>query len=251
MICYCQPGYSGAKCDACDDNFYGNPDKPGGTCQECNCNNNIELSRSGNCDARTGKCLQCLYETDGDNCEYCKDGFYGDALRQDCRSKFFLIVSLFLFIHPPTLPSLACDCDVLGTNGTIKHCDRYTGQCPCLPNVSGTRCDECAKNHWKIASGEGCEACNCDEIGARSEQCNPVREFEIIFKSNLKPWVNFFKKKVFKFSIFFSTMGNASADKVSEAVLAINVKRISGVIRTLSAKVNLINSQSSRIILTL
>lgn len=69
---------------------------------------------------------------------------------------------------------LACECDVLGTNGTIKHCDRYNGQCPCLPNVDGTRCDECAKNHWKIASGEGCEACNCDEVGARSEQCNAV-----------------------------------------------------------------------------
>lgn len=69
---------------------------------------------------------------------------------------------------------LVCDCDVLGTNGTIKHCNRYTGQCPCLPNVAGVRCDECAKNHWKIASGEGCDACNCDPIGARSEQCNPV-----------------------------------------------------------------------------
>lgn len=87
VICYCQPGYAGAKCDVCDDNYFGNPDKPGGACQECSCNSNIDLSRSGNCDARTGKCLQCLYETDGDNCQYCRDGFYGDALRQDCRSK--------------------------------------------------------------------------------------------------------------------------------------------------------------------
>lgn len=69
---------------------------------------------------------------------------------------------------------LECECDVLGTNGTLKHCDRYTGQCPCLPNVIGTRCDQCAPHHWKIASGEGCEACHCDEIGAKSEQCNEV-----------------------------------------------------------------------------
>lgn len=68
-----------------------------------------------------------------------------------------------------------CDCDVLGSNSSIKHCDRFTGQCPCLPNVVGTRCDQCKVNHWKIASGEGCEACGCDEIGSLSDQCNPVR----------------------------------------------------------------------------
>lgn len=87
VICYCEPGYAGAKCDTCDDNYFGNPDKPGGSCQQCNCNNNIDLGRSGNCDAKTGSCLQCLYDTDGGNCEFCRDGFYGDALRQDCRSK--------------------------------------------------------------------------------------------------------------------------------------------------------------------
>lgn len=176
VVCYCQPGYAGAKCDACDDNYFGNPDKPGGLCQECNCNNNIDIGRPGNCDARTGKCLQCLYETGGDRCEYCQDGFYGDALRQDCRSKSTQTGTardLLILI-------LACECDVLGTNGTIKHCDRSTGQCPCLPNVAGVRCDECAKNHWKIASGEGCEACNCDEIGARSEQCNPVSDVNML-----------------------------------------------------------------------
>lgn len=88
VVCYCNPGYAGVKCDVCDDNYYGNPDKPGGTCEQCQCNNNVDLGRSGNCDARSGKCLQCLYETDGDHCEYCKDGYYGDALRQDCRSGF-------------------------------------------------------------------------------------------------------------------------------------------------------------------
>ena len=68
---------------------------------------------------------------------------------------------------------LGCECDVLGTNGTVQFCDRYTGQCPCLKNVIGTRCDECIENHWKIASGQGCEACDCDRVGSNSEQCNP------------------------------------------------------------------------------
>lgn len=152
MICYCREGYTGARCDVCADNFFGHPEKVNGTCEKCVCSGNVDLSRRGNCDLHTGQCLQCLYETTGDQCQFCRDGFFGDALAQDCRQ---------------------CDCDVLGTNGEIAHCDRFTGQCPCLKNVEGIRCDQCAPNHWKIASGEGCEHCRCDATGSEHEQCNP------------------------------------------------------------------------------
>lgn len=150
MLCHCQEGYAGARCEICADNFFGEPDN-GGTCSKCDCSNNIDPYDTGNCDRQTGACLKCLYQTTGDHCELCKDGFFGDALQQNCQQ---------------------CECDFLGTNNTLAHCDRYTGQCPCLPNVQGLRCDQCAVNHWKIASGEGCEACNCDPIGALQEQCN-------------------------------------------------------------------------------
>ena len=67
---------------------------PGGECQPCSCNNNIDISRPGNCDIKTGKCLQCLFNTEGDNCEQCKGGFYGDALNQMCQ-RMELIKSIF------------------------------------------------------------------------------------------------------------------------------------------------------------
>lgn len=156
MVCYCKPGYSGSRCDICAENYFGNPEVFGGSCQECDCNGNMNRNHGGNCDGHTGKCLRCLYETDGDHCEFCRDGFHGDALMQRCEQ---------------------CDCDVLGTNSTVQHCDRHTGQCPCLKNVYGPRCDRCIENHWKIASGEGCEPCGCDPIGSFSEQCNPVSFF--------------------------------------------------------------------------
>lgn len=113
----------------------------------------------------------------------------------------------------------------------MKYCDKFTGQCPCLPNVIGSRCDECAKNHWKIASGEGCEHCNCDEIGALNEQCNPVRILnrKILLYSNF--YDNFF---------LFSILVNVVADQDLAAELAINVKPISGEIRMSNAKVNFI-----------
>lgn len=150
MLCHCKDGYAGARCEICADNHYGSPEN-GGSCSKCECSNNIDLYDAGNCDRQTGACLKCLYDTTGDHCELCRDGFFGDALQQNCRQ---------------------CECDFLGTNKTIAHCDRFTGQCPCLPNVEGLHCSQCALNHWKIGSGEGCEACNCDAIGAVQEQCH-------------------------------------------------------------------------------
>lgn len=152
MICYCKEGFSGAKCDICADNYFGHPELTNGTCTPCDCSDNIDLNVAGNCDLQTGQCLQCLNNTAGYKCEYCRDGFFGDAFNDDCRQ---------------------CDCDVLGTDSSILHCDRTTGQCPCLKNVDGIRCDRCKTDFWKIASGEGCEPCDCDERGAVSKQCNP------------------------------------------------------------------------------
>lgn len=81
-----------------------------------------------------------------------------------------------------------CVCNILGTNQTIGVCDHETGQCPCLPNVRGEECNSCEINHWKIASGEGCEPCACDSIGAYSEQCNEVRcSFLYEIHSNVFP----------------------------------------------------------------
>ncbi|XP_011162425.1 laminin subunit beta-1 isoform X1 [Solenopsis invicta] len=152
VVCECFEGYSGPRCEHCAENYFGNPEVPGGSCQFCNCNNNTDLRRAGNCDPHTGHCLQCLFNTDGSTCEVCKAGFYGDALRQDC---------------------LDCRCNVLGTDKTAGPCNHRTGQCPCLPHVIGQLCDSCEENHWKIASGQGCDPCECDVVGSISDRCNP------------------------------------------------------------------------------
>ncbi|XP_050439565.1 laminin subunit beta-1-like [Adelges cooleyi] len=149
VYCECQEGYKGARCDVCDENYYGNPEVPGGSCKQCSCNNNVDITRPGNCDPHTGKCLQCLFDTEGENCDVCKTGFYGDAIHQTCRE---------------------CVCDFLGSQSSV--CNHTTGQCPCLNNVIGLSCDQCKPDHWKIASGTGCEPCNCDPVGSLSEKCN-------------------------------------------------------------------------------
>lgn len=209
VICLCDQGYAGAKCDVCADNYFGNPDRPGGVCQQCDCSNNVDLNQPGNCDPKSGQCLQCLYDTEGDHCEFCRDGFYGNALEQNCRP---------------------CDCNVLGTNQTVQHCDRFTGQCPCLANVRGQYCEDCIENHWKIASGEGCEACNCDPVGSMSEQCNPV---------SWRGWKDRGEVPELMRIIFgFSTMDNVPVSKDSADANVTSVSLTSGVIQTFTVMVS-------------
>ncbi|UYV80205.1 LAMB1 [Cordylochernes scorpioides] len=151
VVCHCEPGYAGERCDRCANNYYGEPTVAGGGCHRCNCSQNIDVTVLGNCDSRTGECLKCLYNTDGFHCEQCRPGFFGDASLQQC---------------------IPCVCNILGTDQSQGECNRLTGQCPCLPNVVGKNCHECAPNHWKLASGKGCESCDCDLLGSFSPTCN-------------------------------------------------------------------------------
>uniref|UniRef100_A0A673LPH3 Laminin subunit beta-2-like n=1 Tax=Sinocyclocheilus rhinocerous TaxID=307959 RepID=A0A673LPH3_9TELE len=157
VVCNCNQGYTGPRCDECAPGYYGDPSKPGGRCQPCRCSNNIDLSDPEACDKRTGQCLKCLYNTEGTDCGVCKSGYYGDASRRNCRK---------------------CTCNFLGTERSqcLSRddcvCQRATGQCQCLPHVIGQTCDHCAPNYWNLASGRGCEPCGCDPNNAYTSACN-------------------------------------------------------------------------------
>ncbi|CAJ0568445.1 unnamed protein product, partial [Mesorhabditis spiculigera] len=156
--CNCRPGYVGERCAECAVNHWGNPKAVGEECVKCDCNGNIDIGVEGSCDKETGECLKCLYNTEGAQCENCVSGFFGDAKIRSCQR---------------------CVCNHLGTNATAGACDIITGQCPCYPNVIGEQCDQCADNHYNLASGEGCASCECDSNGVINDhegnpqlQCN-------------------------------------------------------------------------------
>lgn len=47
LICQCKDGYAGSRCEKCADGFYGEPNKPGGSCKKCLCNGNIDSELKG------------------------------------------------------------------------------------------------------------------------------------------------------------------------------------------------------------
>ncbi|MEJ1271705.1 laminin gamma 3 [Cricetulus griseus] len=78
----CDPN-TGRRCETCEDGFFGDPLGLSGApqpCHQCQCSGNVDLNAVGNCDPHSGHCLRCLYNTTGDHCEHCLDGFYGSAL---------------------------------------------------------------------------------------------------------------------------------------------------------------------------
>ncbi|XP_028412186.1 laminin subunit alpha-like, partial [Dendronephthya gigantea] len=150
--CTCREGYTGKLCDECADGYYGDPLTTG--CKPCECNNNIDLAATGNCDRRTGECLRCVNNTGGERCEKCQPGYYGNGILHNCRR---------------------CDCDECGSASSI--CNDVTGECSCKTGVVGQRCTACQASKWDFNSCNGCQDCGCsaaslnDDCDLTTGQC--------------------------------------------------------------------------------
>ncbi|XP_029371382.1 laminin subunit gamma-3 isoform X2 [Echeneis naucrates] len=86
----CPPGQTGMRCQTCEDGYYGDPMGQSGSarpCVTCDCNGNVDYNALGICDHVTGRCLKCLGHTEGDHCQRCQRGFYGDAQNQTAVQK--------------------------------------------------------------------------------------------------------------------------------------------------------------------
>ncbi|XP_026876532.2 laminin subunit beta-4 [Electrophorus electricus] len=157
--CECKTGYEGLYCDVCASGYYGNLLLPGTRCKECHCNNNIAPDDAEACDALTGECLRCLYNTQGTHCQTCRPGYYGNALLQNCQE---------------------CSCDRWGTDatqcplGSPCFCDQVTGQCPCHVGVVGVLCDRCTDGYWNMNGDSGCQPCNCHPGHSVNNLCDQI-----------------------------------------------------------------------------
>ncbi|XP_062847310.1 laminin subunit alpha-1 [Trichomycterus rosablanca] len=66
----CETGYAGRYCEKCSLGYYGNPSKPGGRCEVCECSKSGSLNNM--CDVQTGKC-ECTPGFRGHLCDQCED----------------------------------------------------------------------------------------------------------------------------------------------------------------------------------
>ncbi|XP_071007922.1 laminin subunit alpha-3-like [Oncorhynchus clarkii lewisi] len=87
----------------------------------------------------------CQYNTDGDRCERCKEGYYGNAAQKTCRG---------------------CPCPFRANNFAVACLDIGANEieCLCKPGYTGTRCERCAPDYYgnPMIYGGRCQRCHCD-----------------------------------------------------------------------------------------
>ncbi|GMR41651.1 hypothetical protein PMAYCL1PPCAC_11846, partial [Pristionchus mayeri] len=144
--CACPAPYTGLSCQECADGYYRvKSGKYLGSCVPCNCH-----GHSGTCDKETGLCTECQHSTQGEHCETCIEGFYGDATSGS------------------PFACTACSCPYAPENNFATSCDvsdeGHTRMCFCKPGYSGDRCEKCAPGFFgdPEASGGSCEPCQCN-----------------------------------------------------------------------------------------
>ncbi|NXO02892.1 LAMB3 protein, partial [Rhinopomastus cyanomelas] len=132
--CFCLPNVVGDDCDQCAAEHWQMGSGRG--CQPCGCH--PQGSSSPHCNQFTGQC-PCREGFTGRTCsaaqlQVCPDRHYRDV-RGGCTE---------------------CDCDFQGTEDV--GCNKATGQCLCLPGVTGSRCDRCQRGH--CSTYPACELCH-------------------------------------------------------------------------------------------
>ncbi|XP_077013931.1 usherin [Tamandua tetradactyla] len=152
--CICKPNVGGRKCDVCLDGYFHLQQNTSFLCLPCNCDKTGTLNGSLLCEKSTGQC-PCESGVTGLHCNQCKPHRYNLTIGnfQGCQM---------------------CKCDPLGTlPGTI--CDPVSGQCLCLPNRQGRRCNQCQPGFY-ISPGNAtdCLPCSCHATGAINEICNSL-----------------------------------------------------------------------------
>ncbi|XP_036376163.1 laminin subunit alpha-3-like [Megalops cyprinoides] len=121
-------------------------------CAPCRCN-----GLSDECEDGTGRCLNCGYNTAGDHCERCKDGYYGNAAQGTCH------------VCPCPFTSLS--------NSFAASCREHPEgfECVCKPGYAGLRCERCALGYYgnPMSFRGSCLPCNCDTgiCDSRTGEC--------------------------------------------------------------------------------
>ncbi|XP_077368176.1 basement membrane-specific heparan sulfate proteoglycan core protein isoform X8 [Festucalex cinctus] len=145
--CRCPPAYQGLSCQDCAPGYT----RTGGGlylghCELCECNGHSDA-----CHPETGICTNCLHNTQGELCEQCASGFFGDptvGTPEDCQP----------CACPHTDPDnqFSPTCESLGNGGY---------QCTaCQPGYTGQYCERCAPGY--VGNPQGRQKCRPHDAAA-------------------------------------------------------------------------------------
>uniref|UniRef100_A0A8C8VNC6 Laminin subunit alpha 3 n=1 Tax=Pelusios castaneus TaxID=367368 RepID=A0A8C8VNC6_9SAUR len=143
--CSCPPDYVGDSCQECSPGFYReNRGLFTGRCVPCSCNGN-----SNRCQDGSGICINCQYNTAGEKCDRCKEGYFGDATQGSCR---------------------VCPCPYTNSFATGCVANGEEVQCFCKEGYTGIHCESCAPGYFgnPLKYGGYCQKCNCNNNGQLS-----------------------------------------------------------------------------------
>lgn len=68
--------------------------------------------------------------------------------------------------HPPSCSHPACSCNPEGSASEQRPCNPASGQCPCLPHVTGRDCGRCSPGFYDLQPGRGCRRWVGEAAGA-------------------------------------------------------------------------------------
>lgn len=103
------------------------------TCPACDCNGHAECHPlpPGAPAARPPTCKKCHHRTEGEHCERCVEGFYGNPVNGGS--------------------CLACSC-----GGHSELCSRETGKCSCTTKgITGHHCEKCDETNNYVGNPTG------------------------------------------------------------------------------------------------
>uniref|UniRef100_A0A8L8JDH0 Laminin subunit alpha-2 n=1 Tax=Heligmosomoides polygyrus TaxID=6339 RepID=A0A8L8JDH0_HELPZ len=197
--CECRHNTCGESCNRCCPLFNQLAWKPGthehpNSCQQCQCFNHADtcvydeeldhnkwsITPEGVYEGG-GRCVDCKHNTEGFNCERCKDGYYRPSglshYRDDaCRT---------------------CDCDLTGSVSDVCIRDdqsalsgQHPGDCVCKPGFGGRRCERCARGYRNYPK---CEPCPCNQAGSvnfdtcEEEKCQCKANVEGLYCDRCRP----------------------------------------------------------------